>query len=636
MALVPDQKFSTFQNGGTPTTGDIIVGLRAGINTKFNWVLPSTVDSITGTADRVLVNGGSGVPETGDVTLSTPQDIATTSSPTFAGLTLTSPLTVANGGTGHATLTAYTLLAGGTTSTGNLQQVTAGSSGQVLQSNGSSALPSWITLSSVGVTSITGTANQVLANATSATPQVGAVTLTTPQDIATTSSPTFAALTLTSPLTGANGGTGVNNGTKTITLGGNLTTSGAFDSTFTMTGATSVTFPTSGTLATTGQLPTPAALTKVDDTNVTLTLGGTPATSLLQAVSITAGWTGTLSGTRGGTGVNNGASTFTMGGSVAFSGAFTFTGTLTGNTSVTFPTSGTLATVGGSVVSLQGTANQVLVNGTSGSPVSGTAITLTTPQDIATSSSPTFAGLNVQSSSATTGINITSTAATNGRPNIFFNRNTSDVVGIIQAGLTSGFSVGGDYLCIYGVPAAGGIILRDGSLGTLTLASGNVSLSGAIAATTSITFTSTSGIIGTTTNNNAAAGSVGELFQAVIPNGSAISVTNVTIFDLASFTLQPGDYDMWANIVFVSASGLTTFNVGQAWTSSTSMTAVDPSITSYLTLSPSTVMSSNISLNTVPQRVTISSPTNYYVSGIAAFATAALTACGGIYARRRR
>lgn len=39
---------------------------------------------------------------------------------------------------------------------------------------------------------------------------------------------------------------------------------------------------------------TPAALTKVDDTNVTLTLGGTPSTALLQAASLTLGWTGTL------------------------------------------------------------------------------------------------------------------------------------------------------------------------------------------------------------------------------------------------------------------------------------------------------------------------------------------------------
>lgn len=43
---------------------------------------------------------------------------------------------------------------------------------------------------------------------------------------------------------------------------------------------------------------TPAAATKVDDTNVTLTLGGIPSTALLQAVSFTMGWTGTLAAAR--------------------------------------------------------------------------------------------------------------------------------------------------------------------------------------------------------------------------------------------------------------------------------------------------------------------------------------------------
>lgn len=51
-----------------------------------------------------------------------------------------------------------------------------------------------------------------------------------------------------------------------------------------------------GTIAFTSDIPsiTPAALTKVDDTNVTLTLGGTPTTALLQSTSLTLGWTGTL------------------------------------------------------------------------------------------------------------------------------------------------------------------------------------------------------------------------------------------------------------------------------------------------------------------------------------------------------
>jgi hypothetical protein len=48
---------------------------------------------------------------------------------------------------------------------------------------------------------------------------------------------------------------------------------------------------------------TPAALTKVDDTNVTISLGGTPSTALLQSVSMTLGWTGVLAIARGGTGL---------------------------------------------------------------------------------------------------------------------------------------------------------------------------------------------------------------------------------------------------------------------------------------------------------------------------------------------
>ncbi len=50
-----------------------------------------------------------------------------------------------------------------------------------------------------------------------------------------------------------------------------------------------------------GSTVTPAALTKVDDTNVTVTLGGTPSTALLQPVSLALGWTGILAPSRGGT-----------------------------------------------------------------------------------------------------------------------------------------------------------------------------------------------------------------------------------------------------------------------------------------------------------------------------------------------
>jgi hypothetical protein len=107
---------------------------------------------------------------------------------------------------------------------------------------------------------------------------------------------------------------------------------------------------------------TAAALTKVNDTNVTLTLGGTPATALLHAASITAGWTGTLSGARGGTGVANTGLTINLG--TATTG-YVLTSDTSGNATWQ-PSTGS-----GSVS--PGTTNELAWYAANGSTVSGLA-----------------------------------------------------------------------------------------------------------------------------------------------------------------------------------------------------------------------------------------------------------------------
>lgn len=103
----------------------------------------------------------------------------------------------------------------------------------------------------------------------------------------------------------SHGGSGRTSATAYAVLCGGTTATGAHQSVagvgtlgqlLTSNGAGSL--PTFQTAATAIGQP----LTKTDDTNVTLTLGGTPSTALLSATSITAGWTGTLAATRGGTG----------------------------------------------------------------------------------------------------------------------------------------------------------------------------------------------------------------------------------------------------------------------------------------------------------------------------------------------
>lgn len=86
------------------------------------------------------------------------------------------------------------------------------------------------------------------------------------------------------------------------------TTLGGGSGTVTSITATAPIVVTPSPLTSTGVISvTGAALTKTDDTNVTLTLGGTPTTALLAASSITVGWTGQLANSRGGTGQDSSA-----------------------------------------------------------------------------------------------------------------------------------------------------------------------------------------------------------------------------------------------------------------------------------------------------------------------------------------
>lgn len=116
------------------------------------------------------------------------------------------------------------------------------------------------------------------------------------------------------------------------------------------------------------------ALTKVDDTNVTLTLGGAPTTALLTAASLTLGWTGQLGLTRGGTAASLTAS----------------------NGGLVYSTASALAILAGTA-----TAGQIPLSGSSAAPswstatypstaVAGTVMTAATANTFTASATPTL------------------------------------------------------------------------------------------------------------------------------------------------------------------------------------------------------------------------------------------------------
>jgi hypothetical protein len=210
-------------------------------------------------------------------------------------------------------------------------------------------------------------------------------------------------------LEGQYGGTGVANTGMTLTLGGNVTFSGSNNVTFTTVGVTAVTLPTTGTILTTSAT-TLSSLTSIGTvatgawqaTPIDVPYGGTNLTSISQGdllygsapnvysklskntsstrvlcntgssnnpawcqVDLTTGVTGTLPGANGGLGVSTAAVTDGQ--------------LLIGQTSD--------HTLG--LAAITGTANQIIV--TNG----GHSITLSTPQSIATASTPQFARLGL-------------------------------------------------------------------------------------------------------------------------------------------------------------------------------------------------------------------------------------------------
>lgn len=156
----------------------------------------------------------------------------------------------------------------------------------------------------------------------------------TPADNPGTSS-TDVTVALSTPVSGANGGTGVANTGFTINLGGNLVTSGAFATTLTSTATTNSTLPAGTHLL--APLDSPSFTTPVLGAATATTINNLTLTQPATAATLT---------------LANNSSLIT-------SGANSLTFTTTGPTNVTLPTSGTLGT--GTVTSVSFTGGLISI-----------------------------------------------------------------------------------------------------------------------------------------------------------------------------------------------------------------------------------------------------------------------------------
>lgn len=454
------------------------------------------------------------------------------------------------------------------------------------------------------------------------------------------------------------GGTGVNNGSKTITLGGNLSTSGAFNATLTLVGDTNVTFPTTGTLLTSAVLPTPSPLTVGNDTNITLTLGGTPATALLEATSITAGWTGTLAVTRGGTGL----SSTTINQILYSSAANTIAGITAANDSVLVSSSGGVPffstslpagltipgyqasitpaaltktddtnvtlTLGGTPATalLQATSITAGWTGTLAVTRGGTGLPSTTANQILYSSAAnTIAELATANDSVlvTSGGGVPSLSTTlpggltiptpkmsviNGLNNNQVLALTDNVSSVNFIGISNG-------------PAASDLVISANG------ADANIAIQ--------LNSKGTSGIelLGQRDGSISVAGYVGEVVSSVILNASSVALTTNTVANVTSISLSAGYWLVYGNVSFIPAA---TTNSTQflAWGSATSASLPDSSLYNSNISAPNVTGANPLGFDIPFKALNISATTTYYLSCRATFTVSTMRAAGQIYAVR--
>jgi hypothetical protein len=165
-----------------------------------------------------------------------------------------------------------------------------------------------------------------------------------------------------------------------------------------------------------------------------------------------------------------------------------------------------------------------------------------------------------------------------------------------------------------------------------TAVSGYLPLAGG-ALTGALTPSQTAGIVGTTTNNNANVGAVGEYVTATLASSSPITLVNSTFTNVVSISLTAGDWDVNGTTVMSCAAGMS--NV-QSYVSTNSGANMGPPYPGTFTLTAATLQVSTVQMPTGTARMSLAATTTVYLGCFAGFTTGPATAYGTIRARRIR
>lgn len=355
-------------------------------------------------------------------------------------------------------------------------------------------------------------------------------------------------------------------------------------------------------------------------------------------------------------------------GSVAFNGGITASGATSNNFSGgsgTFLTSTGAVTIGTGAVSVTGAATLTGTNATTAVTVTQTARTsgvlpyfkINIPADTAQTAateSPGFVTATATRTWATTGTvalqrenfwagpTYASAGASQTFTDAFTGYMTPPVVGA-NAIFTRGHTFGIVDSTSAASSVTGGFVVAT-TLGTTAtsvgIGGGNVNAGGNLVAGGSLTTSQTAGIIGTNTNNNANAGSVGEYISSTIASGSAVTLTTATGANMTSVSLTAGDWDVSCDFHY-NPGATTNITGGSSSISSTTATITsfgngDGTVVTLVSPAVGAVIGQNFAQHVGPVRVSLSGTTTYFAVSNYNFTVSTLQVYGTLRARRIR
>ena len=146
-------------------------------------------------------------------------------------------------------------------------------------------------------------------------------------------------------------------------------------------------------------------------------------------------------------------------------------------------------------------------------------------------------------------------------------------------------------------------------------------------------------VLATTTNDDAAAGFIGEYSEAEVLNASAVSLTTSTTANVTSLSLTAGDWDIWGSVCFKPGSSTSvTVMAGGVHTTSATL-PVSPAKGAYFQQFITAKVQAASAGDHYPagmRRLSLSATTTVYLVAYATFTVSTMGAYGILCARRRR